>query len=33
MLLFHFTRPGLWPLILADAKIRATWPQEMDDLP
>ncbi|MFF7214737.1 hypothetical protein ACFZAU_30050 [Streptomyces sp. NPDC008238] len=30
MLLFHFTRPGLWPLILADAEIRATRPEGPD---
>jgi hypothetical protein len=33
MLLFHFTRPELWPLILADAEIKATWPTGPDDMP
>ncbi|MYX37989.1 MULTISPECIES: hypothetical protein [unclassified Streptomyces] len=33
MLFFHFTRPGLWPLISADAEIRATWPEGLDDVP
>ncbi|MFD8078473.1 hypothetical protein ACFV3E_38170 [Streptomyces sp. NPDC059718] len=31
MLLFHFTRPELWPLILADAEIKATWPAAQED--